>query len=196
MIHYSNYKLPHGLEYVGDGYTVRKTALCTGKDALDFYRGLCQHLIAHPDPMIVPVYRFEYLGAQANNVHKYSYDMMRMGNISREEATIVWQVGDAWRFQYAEAVDPTRQFKVDAEYSVEECWTTYPKLMHFLKEVVVLNRYHDLHGENVMMDNDGEYRLIDLEGFYNPPLSNPSNTWIVRDNSCHANQQSKSLSAD
>jgi len=180
MIHYNNHKLPYGLEYIGDGFTIRKTASCYGMATLEFFRGLCQHLIAHPDPMIVPIYRFEYLGAYSNNDHRYSYDMMRVGDLSREEKEIVWQVGDAWRFFYNQPIDPTRKFKVNAVLTSEECWAKHPQLMHFLKEVIVLNRYHDLHGENVMMDNDGQFRLIDLESFHNPPLSKPSNNWITQ----------------
>lgn len=179
MIHYNNYKLPPGLEYVGDGFTIRKTALINGKWAFEFMRELCNHLIAHPDPMIVPVSCFEFLGLAAGNVHKYSYDMMRLGDLSRKEVDIIWQVGDAWRhFHGYPNLDPTKQFKDDAVYSAEECWEQHPKLMLFLKEVIVLNRYHDLHGENVMMDNDGDYRLVDIEGFLNSPLSQPENDWL------------------
>jgi hypothetical protein len=52
--------------------------------------------------------------------------------------------------------------------------------MTFLEKVISLDRYHDLHGENVMMDNDGDFRLIDIDGFNNPPLSLPENNWITR----------------
>jgi hypothetical protein len=171
MISYNNYKLPQFLEYVGDGFTIRKSALCIGQEALNFMQKLCEHLIAHPDPLVVPIYNFEYIGAYSGNTHKYSYDMARLGGITREETNIIWQVGDAWR---AGIEDPTRHYKQNAD-----CWDGHEKMMHFLEKVVVLNRYHDLHGENVMMDNDGDYRLIDLEGFKNPPLSRPSNFWIT-----------------
>jgi hypothetical protein len=187
MIHYNNYKLPPGLEYVGDGFTVRKTSLCTGDQALRFMEGLCKHLIAHPDPTIVPVYSFEYIGDGANNTYKYQYDMMRLGSISETEEQIIWQVGDAWRsgLKYG-IINPVEQFLPDkassfkAPITVEQAWEQYPELMKFLDGVVKLNRYHDLHGENVMLDNDAQYRLVDLEGFKNPPLSLSENDWITR----------------
>lgn len=182
MIAYNNRKLPYGLEYVGDGWTVRKTAHCTGKDTLQFMEGLCKHLIAHPDPMVVPVYSFvSTMVSSSPNIYEYQYEMMRLGDLTREEAGIIWQVGDAWRIADVLSIeDPTRQFKDDAPYSVEECWDKHPKLMKFLKQIVVLDRYHDLHGENIMLDNDGDYRIIDLEGFQNSPLSRPSNSWITK----------------
>lgn len=61
MITYSNYKLPPGLEYVGDGFTIRKTSHCSGKKAFEFMQALCLHLMAHPDSMIVPVSDFQFL---------------------------------------------------------------------------------------------------------------------------------------
>ena len=178
MIRYNNHPLPYGLEYIDD-WTVRKTATCTGEDTLQYMEALCHHLIARPDPMVVPVYSFKYLGKQIN-VHRYQYDMMRLGDLTREETAIVYQVGDAWRsLQRHIATDPTHQFKDNAIYTPDECWDKHPKLMSFLQEVVELDRYHDLHGENVMVDNDGDYRVIDVEGFLNTPLSRPSNAWIL-----------------
>lgn len=181
MVHYNNYKLPDGLEYVGDGWTIRKTATCKGNETFKFISTLCRHLIAHPDPMVVPIYSFEYLGAYGDNTHKYQYDMRRLGDLCKEEIQAVWQVGEAWR---AESPDPARIFvpkEVMKDYiTTDQAWAKYPKLMNFLQEVVKLDRYHDLHGENVMMDEEENYRLVDVEGFLNNPLSNPSNTWITR----------------
>jgi hypothetical protein len=182
MIAYNNHKLPPGLEYVGDGFIVRKTAVCTGKEAFSFMKALCKHLIAQPDPMIVPTYSFEYIG-ESTGIYKYQYDMMRLGNISEREKQIIWQVVDAWR---AGSYDPAKHFLPHRpigykDYiTVEQAWEAYPKLMAFLNEIIKLGRYHDLHGENIMLDNDAEYRLVDLESFNNPPLSLPENNWIIR----------------
>lgn len=192
MIQYNNYKLPKGLEYVGDGWTVRKTTVCYGDEAFNFMKGLCKHLIAHPDPMIVPVYSFEYLGAYSEGRHRYSYDMMRLGDISRHEADIIWDVGDAWR---SGSKDPLRIYRTNAKTQGEKNWQEYPKLMGFLQQIIQQERYYDLHGENIMMDTDENYRIIDLEGFSNPPLSNPSNAWITREEACPNSQELKSLLA-
>lgn len=179
MIKYSNYKLPYGLKYVGDGYTIRKTATCSGQMTLEFMQALCQHLIAHPDPMVVPVYQFQNLGSKAEHNYQYSYDMMRLGELDTNERTIVWNVGNAWR---AKVPKPTRQFGSFDEkvYSVSKAWDNYPELMKYLGKIVKQDRYHDLHGGNVMKGEEGNYFLIDLEGFLHTPLSLPSNNWIKR----------------
>jgi hypothetical protein len=185
MITYSNYNLQPGLEYVKDGFTIRKTVHCSRKQTVEFMRALCAHLIAHPDPMVVPIYDFQYLGQVAQHDFKYSYDMLRLGEISEIENRIIWQVGYA---HSDGSSDPVHNFKhtvwvkthIDAEYA----WKNHFKLMTFLEKVISLDRYHDLHGENVMMDNDGEFRLIDIDGFNNPPLSLPENNWITGETEC------------
>lgn len=180
MITYSNYKLPPGLEYVGDGFTIRKTSHCSGKKAFEFMQALCLHLMAHPDSMIVPVSDFQFLGRNADHDFVYSYDMQRLGVISEEEENLIWQVGDGWRSRIA---DPIHQFiskplSTKEVISLERAWQEYPKLMNFLGEIIKQDRYHDLHGENILLDDDANYRIIDLEGFLNSPLSLPENAWL------------------
>jgi hypothetical protein len=179
MIKYSNYKLPYGLKYIGDGYTVRKTTTCSGQKTLHFMRALCEHLIARPDPMVVPVYKFQNLSSKVENLYQYSYDMLRLGDLDGNEKEIIWQVGNAWRNGIAK---PTRQFTEYGEkvYSVSKAWDTYPELMKYLGKIVKQDRYHDLHGGNIMKDEEGLYKIIDIEGFLNTPLSQPSNHWIKR----------------
>lgn len=184
MITYSNYKLPHGLEYVGDGFTIRKTVLCSDKDSLHFMQALCQHLIAHPDPMIVPVYAFQYLGEKAGHCYSYSYDMMRLGNLTDEEKKIIWEVTRAkgsWpgAGDGPPKSDPIHQFQSNPKITPEQAWQDYPKLMTYLGEVIKQNRYYDMHDENILMDEEANYRLIDLEGLINIPLSQPDNQWIT-----------------
>lgn len=185
MIIYNNYKLPLNLEYVGDGFTIRKTGHCSNKETLDFMQALCQHLIAHPDPFIVPVVDFQYLGQKSDYYHIYSYDMIRMGDITKEEKTIIWEVvraKGAWansEYCSAPTTDPLHIFRDDAVISSEQAWQDYPELMNYLGEVIEQGRYHDLHDENIMVDGNRDYKIIDLEGFINPPLSDPSNDWIT-----------------
>jgi hypothetical protein len=184
MITYSNYKLPPGLEYVGDGFTIRKTVECSKKETIQFMQALCQHLIAHPDPMIVPVYSFEYLGEKASHTYSYSYDMMRLGDLTDEERKIIWEVTRAkgsWPGAGncgAPSKDPLRIFREDAKITSEQAWQDYPKLMAYLGEVIKQSRYHDMHEENILMDEEANYRIIDLEGFLNLPLSLSENDWI------------------
>jgi hypothetical protein len=60
-------------------------------------------------------------------------------------------------------------------------WKEYPKLMNFINTVFSQKRYTDIHSGNFMKDEDGEYRIIDLEGFSGgAPLNQPKNDWIIR----------------
>lgn len=106
--------------------------------------------------------------------------MQRLGVISEEEENLIWQVGDGWRSRIA---DPIHQFiskplSTKEVISLERAWQEYPKLMNFLGEIIKQDRYHDLHGENILLDDDANYRIIDLEGFLNSPLSLPENAWL------------------
>lgn len=185
MITYSNYKLPPGLEYIGDGFTIRKTVECSNKETVQFMQALCQHLIAHPDPMIVPVYSFEYLGEKASHCYSYSYDMMRLGDLTDEEKKIIWEVTrakGAWpgAGDGPPKSDPLHQFQSNAKVTPEQAWQDYPELMNYLGEVIKLGRYYDLHDENIMRGEDGLYKIIDIEGFLNVSLSQPDNDWITK----------------
>jgi hypothetical protein len=179
-------KLPNNLEYVGDGHTVRKTDFVHGYQAFEFMKSLVKHLQANPDPLIVSVSNFQFVRQQKQQ-YWYSYDMARLDDITEEESHIVWAVGDAWRAGFAE---PWKKFKKDSQYTVEYAWEKYPKLMSFCQKVVKQNRYGDLHGENVMQDQNNNYRLIDLEGFLNPPLELISNNWINVNYHQHDNHDS------
>lgn len=184
MITYSNYKLPPGLEYVGDGFTIRKTVLCSNEETLQFMQALCQHLMARPDPTIVPVYDFQYLGRKSNHSFQYSYDMKRLGDLTEGEKKSIWEVvraKGAWansKYCSAPTTDPLHKFRSDAEITPEQAWMSYPQLMNYLTELIKRDRYYDLHDENIMRDEDYSYRIIDLEGFLNLPLSLPENDWI------------------
>lgn len=146
-----------------DEFTVRKSGTLYGKDSIKFMAALCQHLIKNPDPTIVPILDFQYLG-YSGNVHRYTYDMVRLGLISSEEKTLI----DGFRFMRS---NPRPRPTSDV----------YPKLIQFCNKIVDENRYGDLHSGNVMMNSDSDYLLVDLEGFLNHPLSRPSNNWITQD---------------
>src|SRR5271170_4449525 len=142
MIIYNNYKLPPYLKYVGDGFTVRKTSLPSDKETLDFMQALCQHLIAHPDPLVVPVVGFQNLGQGSNFKYTYSYDMVRMGDISQDERDIIWEVvraKGAWansKYCSAPTTDPLHIFREDAAISPQKAWQNYPQLMHYLEQII------------------------------------------------------------
>jgi hypothetical protein len=55
----------------------------------------------------------------------------------------------------------------------------HPKLAEFISLVSNQSRYWDLHGGNVMIDLNEDYKLIDIEGFLNTPMELPENDWIT-----------------
>jgi hypothetical protein len=178
MIKYTNIPSGSGLSLPNE-HVVRKTHQTQRKATLAFLKALCNHLIKRPDPMIVPIYRFRDLGFKKGHYH-YCYDMMRCGIISIEERLIVDDVAAA---QSLNRTNPTNNFCHDASSTPEYAREQFPKLMSFLDEVVRLDRYNDLHGHNVMRNQDGDLCLIDLEGFAKTafvPLDSPENSWIIR----------------
>ena len=167
MLNYNN-NLPYGLEIIDD-CVVRKTAQLSSKDGYDFLKQLVTKQIRNPDPSIVPVYKFRNIGFN-RGTYRYQYDMLRMGMISREEKDIINRAAYEWKnkFNIANSDHPV----------LGEARKTYPKLMLFLEEQTYLGRYWDLHSGNIMLDEDLNYRFIDLEGFIKYPLLDRKNDWI------------------
>lgn len=149
--------LPIGISYIGDT-VVRKEATCSRLEKLLFMKRLLKHLIKNPDPTIVPVFRFEDLGFYDEAYH-YTYDMQRLNPLSHFELKIITKVSDCWRgYGWLPSSN-------GSEMALEG-WTHHPKLMQFLENVAIDNRYTDLHEGNIMRDQDDNFRLIDIEAFY------------------------------
>lgn len=167
MIRYPT-RLPSGLEIL-DGLKVRKTARCSMEHTLRFMDALVNHFIRHPDPMVVTVYQFQNLSMGSKI--EYSYDMDLLGMLSDDEKTLVSHYGSLQDRYGRDAYMNSRMTGKEREY---------PSLFSFLKELTIQGRYHDLHSGNVMIDLDGNYRVIDLEGFHYQNLSHRENSWITR----------------
>lgn len=132
---------------------------------------LVNNFIHNPDSKIVPVYDWQYFG-RADHGYKYSYSMERMCSLSREEKTIIDVAGDSEsRF----AKDP---MLLCAQESCEDLAQENPDLIAFLLEVIKDGKYHDLHSGNIMLDLDGNYKLIDLEGFLSSNYNSVRNKWF------------------
>lgn len=150
---------------------VRKQTKVGSLDSFLLIRAIVNHFIHHPDPMVVPVYRFNLINGNLSNtwgIFEYSYDMKRMGRMEQEEKIIV---NDAADVRYYQRSFDTLEWKQHEK--------THPKLASFMKKVVNDNRYMDIHSGNILKDEDG-YRIIDLEGFQNGNLEAPHNSWIKR----------------
>lgn len=163
-------RLPYGLEYI-DRNTVRKNGIFSLKNNRYFMEVLCNHLIHNPDPMVVPVLDFK-MGSVKNGEYYYSYDMKALLDLYTEEKRIVNWVAD----HYEEEGLPSQS--VDAY--IQQGWLEWPELMQFLEQWIAMQRHRDIHDGNIMIDEEGSYRLIDLEAFIHSPLDAPINNWITR----------------
>jgi hypothetical protein len=97
---------------------------------------------------------------------------MRLGILSETERDLIDRIGDLHDSYGRDAC-----FREHEMYSGRH---EYPMLFEFLKIVTQQQRYWDIHSGNILMDPEGNYRLIDLEGFLHTPLSQSGNEWISR----------------
>jgi hypothetical protein len=184
MIQYAT-RLPPGkpVELL-DNNLIRKTY--TGSEKwFEYMDALIKHFINNPDPLVVPIYNYQVLSKRRDCFYRteytYCYDMMRCGILSVDERWCVDHIGNLWNKFNKKACDQ----KTDG---IALCKKQFPKLFEFLKTVVEQNRYFDLHSENVMMDEDRNYVLVDLESFIKTPLESfiktplelECNNWITR----------------
>jgi hypothetical protein len=167
MIRYPT-RLPSGLQIL-DGLKVRKTARCSMEHTFRFMDALINHFIRQPDPTVVPVYQFLNLSTASR--FEYSYDMDLLGMLSDDEKMLVSHYGSLQDRHGRSAYMHSAMINKEREY---------PHLFSFLKELTIQGRYYDLHGGNIMIDLEGNYRVIDLEGFHYRNLSHQDNNWITR----------------
>jgi hypothetical protein len=146
---------------------------------MKFMDALLKHVIKYPEPLVVPVYDYRILETKESEIYAldeyiYSYDMMRCGILTVQERGFINTVAAEYSFNYIDT------FNKSAD-KLEAGRKEFPRLYSFLKQVVEQDRYWDIHSGNVMMDEDGEYVLIDLEGFVRTPLELSQNNWISRE---------------
>lgn len=159
-----------------DEHRVRKEAQLSTREGFDYTRAVVKHFIRKPDPMVVPVYTFEVIEETPEKESRYgtyiyAYEMMRLGMLSRDERAVI----DVSYPYYHNGIP------VDVKHDILQMgWRSYPKLLKFLNVVFQQQRYSDIHSGNFMKDQDGDYRIIDLEGFNGSPLNQPKNDWITR----------------
>jgi hypothetical protein len=163
-----NLESRNGIKIVNDR-TVRKEAQFSTRESFEWIRKLVLHLIVSPNPMVVPVYRFEVMEETSEKdnprwgTYKYAYEMMRLPMLSNEEKSLIMRLIREYR--------PVTRDHDDV--SIQRGWKEYPTLVEFMNRVLADGNYTDLHDGNFLKDEDGNYRIIDLEGFYKyPPLGN------------------------
>lgn len=182
------------IELIAPG-VVRKTTETHQKLAAQVEQ-LCKRLIAKPENHIVPVYGYQMIGAvtkvarynrhypemckclgrnwrqsnlsseernileiklcrQKRNLIRYSYEMAYLKPLSQEES---YFINRKWSNDHY--IDET-SWKIKR---VENLAKKYPKLAAFTEAYQWT--YLDWHAGNVMRDQQGNFRIIDLEGFF------------------------------
>lgn len=174
MIRYDERLAHFGIKLLDDR-TVEKTARAGTVEQRNFVERLCKHFIRHPDPMVVPIYEFEAIDRIDDDkrwgLFPYRYTMKRLGMISKDEKDIVWlsSLGlNGSRCNSEEMKTLNRASK------------RYPAMLSFVKKVQGMRRYRDFHDGNVLIDEEENYRLIDIEGFVYTPFDRPENNWITK----------------
>ncbi len=162
----------YGIKLV-DEHRVRKEANFSTRESFEYIQAVVNHFIKNPDPMVVPVYSFEVLQEPSDRygIFIYAYEMMRLGMLDNYERDIL----ESCHAYYHTGIP----YDVRNDL-LARGWREYPKLMKFMNVVFSQQRYTDIHSGNFMKDQEGEYRIIDLEGFNGPPLSEAKNDWITR----------------
>lgn len=174
---YAKY-LPSHIVLVNDK-VVRKIANTINHEVIEFVEGLARHFIASSDSMVVPIYNFEYSfkkDAYGYEAYHYTYEMARLGKLSEIEQSVIDTVGDGHSVGITKPCALGRN--AACQKHLDEAWEHYPKIMDFLGQVIEQRRYVDLHGGNIMVDENGDYKLIDIEGFMKYPLIGAHNEWI------------------
>ena len=158
-----NVEQRYGIKLVNDR-VVRKEAQFSTRESFEWIRGLVLHLLANPNPMVVPLYRFEVMEEtpSKNNSHwgtyRYAYEMMRLPMLSREEKSLITAMIQR-KYQLDNYSDPV----------IKDGQRDLPELFAFMKRVLDDGYYTDLHDNNFLKDEEGNYRIIDLEGFGSYP---------------------------
>jgi hypothetical protein len=163
-----------GLRLVND-HVVRKTVHLTTREAFLFMQAVLKHFITYPDPMVVPVHRYDVIQATLDNVYgtfSYSYDMQRLGMLSENEKEIIESA-----YYLRHGLTP---YALDHEKTIQMGRKHYPNLVKFITRVLDEDRYRDTHCGNFLKDENQDYRIIDLEGYMRYPLDSPENQWIAR----------------
>lgn len=168
MLNYARRMPPNKPVEILDNGNVRKTLVNRNPDWMKYMTALLGHFTKHPEPHVVPIYDYQILSDSS-----YQYDMMRCGLLTDDERMFISIVGDLHdRYKIAAC-----QVK-DAELMAYK--DKHPKLFKFLQMIVEEDRYWDIHSGNILLNEDGEYCLIDLEGYMRLPLLQAGNNWIDR----------------
>lgn len=163
-------------------YEVRKTARVGSKSIRNDMAKVVKWSSSKFNTIAVPAYNFKEL-RDYGGFYEYSYDMPRLGRLNKEQKNIVrsvtsclygcwdypgvnpFNLDNNWDCPSKDPFNPDNLSESEKSF-MDESWSNHRDLMMLLLKVHKENRYHDLHEGNVMIyPDDGDPRLIDLEGF-------------------------------
>ena len=121
----------------------------------NLFKDFIEPLVGFPHDDIVPIYNFSYATEEDDaERYEYSYEMQRLYPLTLEEREIIdysyRNLGEEWEDKCA-IVTSAKKNK--------------PELYNFLSRVLLTLKYKDMHGGNVMKNKEGQFLMIDLEGF-------------------------------
>ena len=155
---------------------VRKEYSFSDFEGFKLIKRLVNHFIKHPDPMVVPVFKFETLiekfdvGSTTFGTFSYAYEMKRLFMLDHTEKDIISTCIRKYK--------PTT--RDDPDPRIQRAWRENQNLVEFMNTVLGQGRYNDLHSGNFLKDENEEYKIIDLEGFMKYPADGETNNWITK----------------
>ena len=168
------HNLPSGIRYL-DKTIIRKKATCSLQSTVDFVELICHRLIEREDPTIVPIFNFKRL-KPVGGAYTYYYDMQALLMLTHDEQMAILDASASWE---DEELYPSQWQSSNLYHeNLQKAWANCPLLMQFLDRLIKEDRYHDVHDGNIMIDEQDQYRIIDLEGFVWYPLDHPTNEWL------------------
>jgi hypothetical protein len=165
----------YGIKLASD-QVIRKEYGFGDKESFELIQRLCNHFINHPDPMVVPVLKFETLEEPKEGrfgTFKYAYEMKRLFMLTHEEKDIIETCIRSF-------FNHSHDLKANPDARMQRAWRDNSKLVEFMQVVLKQNRYNDLHSGNFLKDENEDYKIIDLEGFMRYPANGTGNDWITQ----------------
>jgi hypothetical protein len=165
-----------GLSLLDDN-TVRKESSIGTKENWECFLSIMEYALKNIDSMLVPVYNFKVTEEPAPDypynygIYRYYYDMKRLGMLSQQEKELITWTKKVHLYGRG-------GLNLDEHDLLKEYRVIYPDLADFMDEVIQLNRYRDIHDGNFLLDEEGNYKIIDLEGFIWTPVDRKENNWL------------------
>ncbi len=180
MIKYAT-KLPQSTDDWGitliNNNLIRKKAICHTKDVMEYIEYILKYFIKNRDKLVVPIYNYKIF--KHDKIYSYSYDMMRCGILTKSERNFIDSVGALLHSNYDSNENFDSKF-IFSNKNIFEKSEQHPELTTFLKTVIDQNLYYDYHSGNIMLNEDGQYVLIDLEGFIRYPIKDNKQIWLTK----------------